>query len=635
MICNIKKTAKIECRSIMHIISILALIVILLASYSAFATSASAYSYSTYIYDVQIKVNEDNTYDVSETIDVSFNVQKHGLFRDIPTGNFEDMGYMSIKDIDLKGWEFDTYSEEGNKVIRIGSEDETVIGRQKYEINYRIKVYDDRNPEEDFLYLDVIPTGWETPIEEARVSIKLPKAIDENKIEVYSGYYGSTYKGSVDWTYEKETNEIIIKESRMMTGNGITVLCHLPEGYWQGEGTYVWAKIMALVITCIVAGLAFLLWFMFGRDKKIVSTVEFYPPEGMNPAEVGYIIDRTVNKRDLVSLIMYFADKGYMSIEQIKNDNFRFVKLKDIDSKEKSFAKTLFNGLFAGRDSVNIDDLDEDFGDSYLAAYEQLSNYFMKKANRQVTVKSVVFQVLGVVFTMVAQVGTAAAAWWYSGKTMQPLIAVILAVVSVLVLVVLIFRTKKQYVMKTASKLVGGTISWLIKGMVSLAYGFVIAGLFGNLLLIVVFAGVNFAGELCIVFMTQRTKSSIELMGKILGLKNFIEKAELNRINILVEENPNYFYNILPYAYVMGLTDKWAKNFEGISMVQPSWYHSNSVDIFDVWLFSRMMNHCNHSFESNIHIPTGGDSGVGGGGFSGGGGGFSGGGFGGGGGGSW
>ena len=88
--------------------------------------------------------------------------------------------------------------------------------------------------------------------------------------------------------------------------------------------------------------------------------------------------------------------------------------------------------------------------------------------------------------------------------------------------------------MKTASKLVGGTISWLIKGMVSLAYGFVIAGLFGNLLLIVVFAGVNFAGELCIVFMTQRTKSSIELMGKILGLKNFIEKAELNRINIAI-----------------------------------------------------------------------------------------------------
>ena len=48
-----------------------------------------------------------------------------------------------------------------------------------------------------------------------------------------------------------------------------------------------------------------------------------------------------------------------------------------------------------------------------------------------------------------------------------------------------------------------------------------------------------------------------------------------------------------------------------------------------------MMNRCGRAFESNIHIPTGGDSGSGGGGFTGGGGGFSGGGFGGGGGGSW
>ena len=50
-----------------------------------------------------------------------------------------------------------------------------------------------------------------------------------------------------------------------------------------------------------------------------------------------------------------------------------------------------------------------------------------------------------------------------------------------------------------------------------------------------------------------------------------------------------------------------------------------------------MKRACGRSFEKNIHIPTGGDSGSGGGGFSSGGGfgGFSGGGFGGGGGGSW
>jgi uncharacterized membrane protein len=144
------------------------------------------------------------------------------------------------------------------------------------------------------------------------------------------------------------------------------------------------------------------------------------------------------------------------------------------------------------------------------------------------------------------------------------------------------------------------------------------------------------AAYVCSVHMLVRTAKSVALMGKILGLKNFIEVAELDRINTLVEENPNYFYNVLPYAYVMGLTNKWAKNFEGIAMVQPSWYinETSSFTTFDYIVFSNMMNNCNRTFANNIHVPEKGIDGIGGG-FSSGGGGFSGGGFGGGGGGSW
>lgn len=59
-----------------------------------------------------------------------------------------------------------------------------------------------------------------------------------------------------------------------------------------------------------------MLFYFFGRDPKIVQTVEFYPPEGITPAEAGYIIDGIVNKEDLVSMVIYFADKGYLSIEE-------------------------------------------------------------------------------------------------------------------------------------------------------------------------------------------------------------------------------------------------------------------------------------------------------------------------------
>ena len=45
-------------------------------------------------------------------------------------------------------------------------------------------------------------------------------------------------------------------------------------------------------------------------------------------------------------------------------------------------------------------------------------------------------------------------------------------------------------------------------------------------------------------------------------------------------ENSEYFYNILPYAYVLGVSDKWIKKFESISLQAPSWYDSpNTFDM--------------------------------------------------------
>lgn len=598
---------------------------------------AMAYSYTTDSYDVDITVNKDNTYDITENISVNFNTPKHGIFRYIPVGNHKGMGYMTITDITVDGWNFETYSENGNKVIQIGDEDRTVTGEAVYPIKYKVKVYDDRDESRDFFYLDVIPTGWETPIDKASVRIKMPEKIDADKIKVYSGVYGSTMEMQVQWNYDEASDVITIQDENLNLGYGITVLCELPEGYWQGEATYGWAKTLAYAIAVILPLIVIVLWWFFGRDKKIVPTVEFYPPEGMTPAEVGYVIDSTINQKDLVSLLMYYADKGYLSIEQCGKKDFKITKLNDIDKGEKKFARTLFNGLFEAGDSVYLDELGEEFGDSYLTAYQQLGEYFGKEKNRQNSIKSLVFQILGIMFTAISQIAVLALGGWYSGEVMMIIGGVASSVVSIIVLVVLVIRNKKLYVLKRARKYIGGTLLWIIEGALVLGFSVLAGTMFDSLPFTVLAFILSAAAYICTVQMRQRTDKSVELMGKILGLKNFIETAELDRINMLVEENPDYYYNVLPYAYVMGLTDKWAKNFEGIAMTRPSWYTDSygRADVFDIWIFSNMMNRCSRSFASNIQIPVGGDSGGGGGGFSSGGGGFSGGGFGGGGGGSW
>jgi uncharacterized membrane protein YgcG len=137
---------------------------------------------------------------------------------------------------------------------------------------------------------------------------------------------------------------------------------------------------------------------------------------------------------------------------------------------------------------------------------------------------------------------------------------------------------------------------------------------------------------ICLKYLPKRTKYGNEMLGKLKGFKNFLETAEKDKLEALVLENPNYFYDILPFTYVLGVSDKWIKNFESISLQAPSWY--DSPNAFDVSTFGTFVNSTMVSAQSAMSSSPSSDSG---GGSSGGssGGGSSGGGSGGGGGGSW
>ena len=136
------------------------------------------------------------------------------------------------------------------------------------------------------------------------------------------------------------------------------------------------------------------------------------------------------------------------------------------------------------------------------------------------------------------------------------------------------------------------------------------------------------------VFMTSYTTKSAALQGRILGFRNFIRVAEYDQLKRLSDENPQYFYRILPYAAVMGLQTRWARKFTDIPLQAPDWYRHDGDFSYSAWWALHMVNDC--CVHSVPESRSGGSSSSGGG-YSGGfsGGGFSGGGFGGGGGGGW
>ena len=97
----------------------------------------------------------------------------------------------------------------------------------------------------------------------------------------------------------------------------------------------------------------------------------------------------------------------------------------------------------------------------------------------------------------------------------------------------------------------------------------------------------NFITMIFACLMGRKTTYGEQIKAKINGFRNYILVAEKDQIEALVEKDPKYFYNILPYAYVLDVSKKWIDKFENIPMPQNE---MGNFDYTDIMMFDQMSN---------------------------------------------
>ena len=125
----------------------------------------------------------------------------------------------------------------------------------------------------------------------------------------------------------------------------LTVRCELPDGYFSKAKDIIDPIIyIEFIIPLLFLLISFYLWCKFGKDDKVIETVEFYPPEDFNSLEVGFLYKGYANNKDVTSLLIYLANKGYIRIIKT-NGSYELVKTKEYD--EDNINEQLFiDGLF-------------------------------------------------------------------------------------------------------------------------------------------------------------------------------------------------------------------------------------------------------------------------------------------------
>jgi uncharacterized membrane protein len=542
-----------------------------------------------------ITIHEDSSFIVKETIEVSFERPRHGIYREIPFKYTDEFGkvvvtptrVLSVTDDSGKSWKYQVKKMGPMIYIRIGDPKRFVERRQTYVITYEVEnailFFNDR----DELYWNVTGNYWKAPIKETSVDVSLVTKKKSKNLWAtgYTGHYGSKESECEYETYENGSK--FFSKRRLNQSEGMTIAFGWDKGlvfppsswkrfFWGLNLQENWVFLLPIFSFLYM----FSLWYRKGRDPRVREsvTVMYEPPKFDNkpitPAEVGTLVDEKLDPRDITSTIIGLAVKGYIKIEETKKEGLLFEKtdyylkkVKEYDANLSPFEIELMKSLFS------------------IAPPRLLVSSLKNKFYTHLPILK---------------------------KTLHGELI------------------RKKYFLNDPEKVRN---SYRLAGILiavfgSFALGFLTPSSFGRGF----FAGI-FTGLSVLAFgrvMPAKTRAGASAYMDILGFQEFLNRAEKERLERMGDKD--LFSKFLPYAIALDVADNWAEAFEGIYQNPPDWYVSPmGFRTFSPYAFSHSLNSVTSSLGSAMFSAP--RSSSGGGGF--GGGGSSGGGFGGGGGGSW
>jgi uncharacterized membrane protein len=568
-------------RLLRYVVSIAALFLL-------FASPAMARNITIPRWVDTIHVDDSGSARVSEQITYTFNGAYNGIIRTIPIEYPGPRGsnytlFVNVDRVtDSLGTPLKYEKKVSNGYLRLkvtvpGASNADKMVNIEYTVSDAAKFFDDH---EEF-YWNVTGNDSPLPIQYAAADVYFPPETSGSlKAQSWTGVYGSSQpaKSSVQGAVASAETA-----GPLPMHGGLTIDVYIPKGLLHEPGAltklFRFIRSNPLVTLPLWAfAVMFSLWWLKGRDPDPGMSVApmYEPPENMRPAEVGTLIDDSVDPRDITAIMVDLAVRGYLKITEVQHKGLVFTS--------KDYQLDLLKDQASWGDVSDYERvmLEQIFGGGKVTLLSDLKNHFYTALP---TIKG---EILGAL------------------------------------------KTKGMYSVDPQSA--GGL--WVLGGILIIApYAFLQWTGFANFTDAAGPAVVCGAIALVILVLFGRQLTATSLKGartrvQILGFQEFMNRVDSDRLKRMP---PDTFEKFLPYAMALGVEHRWAKAFEGIIQNPPTWYAGDWNTFNTFYLVNSLGSMSQQATSTFVSAPRASSSSSG---FTGGGGssgGFSGGGFGGGG----
>lgn len=530
-------------------------------------------------FEADYVVAESGDVTVTETITYDFEGQdRHGIFRTIENKHPQSASaWYKKRMIDLNVTtvmrngtaEPFTIDTTGSSVeIKIGDPDTLVSDIQKYTITYTLTgalSYGDAGAE---FYYNVTGNDWDVPI-----LLSVATVHGDALYGAYSCYQGAPGATNSCTNSLLDNGAVIFTANNINPGEQLTIATELD----ATKVNYVaHEEITWLLFGYTLAGLwgiglaVYVYRFRYALYKKQTVVAQYEPYKNFLPMYTGYLFDNLLDPRDITAGILYLAEQGFIKITRtdkkvlliFPTHDYTITLQKPLSEIPSLFLTKISELLFAETTAVGTS-----------VAISTLAKDRAKNAERIMYLKR--------------DLGADLKTNGFLEST---------------------FPILQSYIVKVLLALLV-----VFGGFVFVPNGAILVG--------IVFAVTIGLGLLLLI--PRKTALWYEAKNHISGFKLFLSVTDKERYDFhnAPEKSPELFMQYLPYAVALGVEEKWAKVFEGITIPQPDWYDGGSIAAFnagslttDIGAFSTAL-----STNSGVSGSSGGGSSGGGGGGGGGG----------------
>jgi len=492
-------------------------------------------------FHAEVDIRQDGYFTVTERYDIEFiSNYKHGILRSLPlkyvmsdTNGVDKTRIIVIDSVSVQGSAFKEETKDDILMLKIGDPNSYVSGRQEYVISYRVMnafFFSDGQP--DF-YWNFVPAGWNTIFERSSFSIHLPVKIlmSPKDYYVYSGAYGNKAENAcIAYEFGTVYGEA---KGKLPQHNQLTALIHLPKGYVY-EVTALDMFRAAFkgeyrwTVYPILLVLLYITYYMAGSwKKKGLMVVQVQPPAGIDPAMAGFIANNSADASDIISLIPYWGAAGYITVIQTDSQHSDDTILR----KNKS--------------------LPHGVPDYQLATFNGIF-----ETKDEVRIRDLEYVFDDKLLTAERMLANAAVA---NGFYAAP--------------------KGGNFLAKMALFIFMGIAGFKL-----------MAPIYGNA---AGFVWMAVCYILSVMPLPKRRKKPANdaAIQELMGFKEFLEKAEKDRLQVLLKDDPNYFESTVGYAMAFGMLNNWSTKFDDMLVTAPGWYNTGTSYNFTPVNFTDQLNH--------------------------------------------